>query len=150
LGIAIVALGVLGVVEPKRTALTMGCLGALFGPLLIGFDLFKLIVSQSFPAGGLAIGTVTGIVILAVGEKLGHRVLSGFGIGGTFFYSGTLVSAQVHDKGPGVVLLLVGLAGLAAAVLVARGAIGSPPIPPAPMPSPGPEMPSQGPETPSI
>jgi hypothetical protein len=132
LGLAIIAVSLLGLFEPKRTGITMGCIGAVFGPIFIDFDFFKLITSTQFPWVGITIGLVTGIGLLLVGEHRGERISSGFGIGASFFYAGTLVSDEVNGKGPGVVVMLVGLAVLAAAVLWAKGAIAGPPIPPAP------------------
>ena len=132
LGLAIIAVSLLGLFEPKRTGITLGCLGAVFGPILIDFDFFKLISSTQFPWIGITIGLATGIGLLLVGEYKAERIASGFGIGASFFYASALVSDEVNGKGPGVVVMLLGLAVLAAVVLWARGAIAGPPIPPAP------------------
>ena len=135
LGLAIIAVSLLGLFEPRRTGITMGCLGAVFGPLFIDFDFFKLITTMRFSWIGITIGLLTGIGLLLVGEYEGERIASGFGIGASFFYASGLVSERVHGKGSGVVVMVLGLAALAATVLWARGAIaGAPPIPPTPTP----------------
>jgi hypothetical protein len=147
-GVAVLVAGGTGLLLPRRTAYSLGAIGAvLLGPVLIGssFDLFG---GASGPAtGALVLGFVMAVVLVFVGDATGEGVASGFGIAGIVFHALVLVGQKVNDQGPAIAVLIIGLVVLGAAILLAGGRLpglttmmggGAPPAPPMP-PAPPPE-----------
>lgn len=147
-GVAVLVAGGAGMLLPRRTAYSLGAIGAvLLGPALIGssFDLFG---GASGPdTGALLLGFVTAVVLVFVGEAMNENVASGFGIAGILFHPIVLVAEKVNEQGPAIAVLIVGLVLLGVVIVLAGGRLpglstmmggGAPPAPPMP-PAPPPD-----------
>ena len=145
-GVAVLVAGGTGILLPRRTAYSLGAIGAvLLGPVLIGssFDLFG---GASGPdTGALLLGFVTAVVLVFVGDARNESVAAGFGIAGIILHPLVLVAQKVNEQGPAIAVLIIGLVLLGTAVLLAGGRLpgvttmmggGAPPAPPMPPPSP--------------
>jgi hypothetical protein len=153
-GIVVLVAGAAGILLPRRTALSLGAVGAvLLGPVLIGSS-FNLFGGASGPdTVAILLGLVMAVVLVFVGDVMSERVASGFGIAGILFHTLVLVSEKVNDQGPAIAVLVVGLVLLGVAIVLAGGSLpgvktmmggGAPPAPPMP-PAPPPEPPMSSP-----
>jgi hypothetical protein len=119
LGIALFALGLIGVVKPKRTALVLGALGAILGALVVGVsvDIFGGGVDADL---GVWLALAASALVLVVGDLTDERAASGIGIAGTLIFTAIVVDNNVHRQSLGVAVLVLGLAMLAATVVLSR------------------------------
>lgn len=118
IGAAVIVLGWLGWLAPRRTTLVVGSILALLGPLLF------LIGGERIVGELLALATA--FALMAAGEWLGERGVTGLGIAGTLIVASTIVANHVEGEGWAVGALILGLLLLGGAILFARG-VGGPP-----------------------
>jgi hypothetical protein len=137
LGLAVLAAGAAGALAPRRTALVLGSVGSvLLGPFFVGFE-FSLFGGDSGPSnGGMMLGAGMGALMILAGDRLSERAVAGIGIAGAVVYPIALVATNVHEQGPAIALLVVGLVLLGGAIVAARGGTPEPAAPPAPPPPP--------------
>src|SRR5438309_2761389 len=109
----VVAAGILGVLNPRKTAIVLGSIGAIFGPLLL------LVGDKDVLGEILSIGSA--VVLIFLGDAMEELVAAGPGIAGTLFTSAIIVSHHVTNLGPAVAVLVVGLVLLGGALAAARG-----------------------------
>jgi hypothetical protein len=160
-GAAWFALGYAGRVRPPRTAMVLGMLTSIPGPLLFAVD------SQE---AAFLLVLATSVVYLFLGGRIADRAVSGIAVvGAVVGLVGFLVAVGVDDTGSGTAVLVVGVGLLVAGLLFARqagggrrpllgspvlpigpGAVGAVPEAPAvPPPPSGDEPPTSGEEPPS-
>ena len=137
-------------VQPKRTAMVLGTIAAIAGPLMLG--------DPRVLAELLALATAAALLVL--GDALDDRAVAGLGIAGVILASSLLIAGNIHSELPALLALVVGLVLLAGAVAATRSSMappaapGGPPAtpgaPPAtpPPPEPPPEPPPQPPPQP--
>src|SRR5438093_1240877 len=112
-GWVVVGAGAFGVIKPRKTAIVLGSIGAVLGPLLLlinGKDVLGEILS-----------IVSAIVLIFMGDAMAELVAAGLGIAGTLFTSAVIVSRHVTNQGPAIAVVVVGLALLGGALAAARG-----------------------------
>ena len=109
----VVAAGISGVLNPRKTAIVLGSVGAIFGPLLL------LVGDKDVLGEILSIGSA--VVLIFLGDAMEELVAAGLGIAGTLFTSAIIVSHHVTNQGPAVAVLVVGLVLLGGALAAARG-----------------------------
>ncbi len=133
-GLMSFGLGWKGLIQPRRTAMVLGSIAAIYGPS----------VKLQFQGQGELIWEVGSLAIavlaLAVGALIGERAPAGIGIAGLLVVTSVIVADQTKEQAPAVVLVVVGVALLAVAIAAARGAFGGarpaaaadppPPVPP--------------------
>jgi len=112
-GWLVVGAGAFGVLRPRKTAIVLGSIGAVFGPLLLAVN-GKDVLGEI-----LSIGSA--IVLIFMGDAMEELVATGLGIAGTLFTSALIVGRHVTNQGPAIAVLLVGLVLLGAALAAARG-----------------------------
>ena len=106
------ALGYLGWARPPRSAMVIGMLASLPGPLLFAMD--------STEAAFVLLGA-TAAVYLFLGGRLDDRAVSGIGaVGLVVGVVGFLVSAGVDDRASGGAVLALGAGLLVVTLLLAR------------------------------
>jgi hypothetical protein len=112
-GLAWFALGALGLVSPRRTALILGTVAAVVAPVFL---------LRQGSAGGEILGLVTAAGLLVTGEAIGDRAVQGIAIAAVVMDSGGLVAGHVASSRTGQwVALVVGAALLVAGVALAMG-----------------------------
>jgi hypothetical protein len=139
-GWVVVAIGVSGLLSPRKTTIVLGSVGAILGPLLL--------LANGSDVLGEILSIASAIVLVFLGDGIADRAAAGLGIAGTLLVSVIIVGRHVSDQGPAIGVLVLGLVLLAGALLTARavaGPVGSTapawePPPPGPRPDlpPGP------------
>ena len=114
LGAAWLELGRRGLVGPRRTSEVLGSLVLLSGPAVLD-------VEAVGPGDwGLWLGLGLSVALIVAGSALARNVLLGIGAAGMVLFLGMVAGEYWSDLGAPLAILLVGLALVAAAVLVAR------------------------------
>jgi uncharacterized membrane protein len=114
LGAAWLELGRRGLVGPRRTSEVLGSLALLSGPAVLD-------VEAVGPGDwGLWLGLGLSVALIVAGSALARNVLLGIGAAGMVMFLGMVASEYWSNLGAPLAILLVGLALVAAAVLVAR------------------------------
>ena len=114
LGAAWLELGRRGLVGPRRTSEVLGSLTLLSGPAVLD-------VEAVGPGDwGLWLGLGLAVALIVAGSALARNVLLGIGAAGMVLFLGMVAGEYWRDLGAPLAILLVGLALVAAAVLVAR------------------------------
>jgi len=127
-GAAWFALGYASRVRPPRTAMVLGMLTSIPGPLFFAVD------SQE---AAFLLVVATSVVYLFLGGRIADRAVSGIAVvGAVVGLVGFLVAVGVDDTGSGTAVLVVGVGLLMAGLLFARQAgggrkplLGSPVLP---------------------
>jgi uncharacterized membrane protein len=114
LGAAWLELGRRGLVGPRRTSEVLGSLALLSGPAVLD--------AEAVGPGdwGLWLGLGLSVALIVAGSALTRNVLLGIGAAGMVMFLGMVAGEYWSDLGAPLAILLVGLALVAAAVLVAR------------------------------
>lgn len=138
----------LGIFEPRRSALVSGAVAAILAPL------FLRATDNGTLGQILALGSA--VLLLLLGERLGVGGLSGLAVAAILLVPAVIVGDHVSEQGPAIAVLAVGVALLAGAIALVRAgapeaptaftAVGPPSAPP-PEPPP-PEPPSAAPPPP--
>lgn len=111
-GAAWFALGYAGRLRPPRTGLVLGMLTSIVGPLFFAVD---------SPEAAFLLVLATSAAYLFLGGRLADRAVTGIAaVGAVVGVVGFLVSAGVDETSSGTVTLVIGVALLAAAILLAR------------------------------
>lgn len=133
-------LGVRSILEPRRTAMVLGSLAAIIGPLF--FTQSRIV--------GEVLSLATAIVLLVVGESLRDRAVAGLGIVGVLVVSAVIVGEHFGDSTGGTIAaLVVGVVLLVGALFsVPRGGGGMALQPESGFPSSPPERPAVPPAPP--
>jgi len=128
-GIGWAVLGGRGLIQPSRTAMVLGTIAAIVGPLLF---------TQSRIVGEiLALATAVGVLWL--GERRADRALGGLGIVGILAVVVVVVVEHLADSTGGTIgALMVGVLLLVGALSVAGATALAPPAPPTSVPGPPP------------
>jgi uncharacterized membrane protein len=114
LGAAWLELGRRGLVGPRRTSEVLGSLVLLSGPAVLD-------VEAVGPGDwGLWLGLGLSVALIVAGSALARNVLLGIGAAGMVLFLGMVAGEYWSDLGAPLAILLVGLALVAAGVLVAR------------------------------
>jgi len=114
LGAAWLELGRRGLVGPRRTSEVLGSLALLSGPAVLD-------VEAVGPGDwGLWLDLGLSVALIVAGSALARNVLLGIGAAGMVMFLGMVAGEYWSDLGAPLAILLVGLALVAAAVLVAR------------------------------
>src|SRR5207245_3272458 len=101
-----------GVLRPRKTAIVLGSIGAIFGPLLLVVN-GKDVLGEILSIGGA-------VVLVFVGDAMEELVAGGLGIAGTLFTSAFIVGHHVTNQGPAIAVLVMGLVLLGGALAAAR------------------------------
>ncbi len=137
-GLIWLGLGWKGLVQPRRTAMVLGSIWAIYGTIVP--QQFGGSTSLVWQLAGIAIS----ILLVAVGDLVGDRAPAGIGIVGTLLTTAALVSDRVEEQGPAVAVLIGGLVLLGCAIALVRSGAGTPravagsPAPPMPPMDPPP------------
>jgi hypothetical protein len=111
-GGAISALGALGLLLPRKTTFVVGAFLAILGPLTLSAG------GEDF--GGPLLSLLTSAGLLFIAGWLGERAVAWLAIVGIVVAAATLVGANVADRDPAVVVVLIGVLVLGSAVALAR------------------------------
>jgi hypothetical protein len=132
-GGAIAALGAVGLLLPRKTTFVVGSFLAILGPLTLSTG------GEEF--GGPLLSLLTSAALLFIGGWLGERAVAWLAIAGIVVAAATMVGANVSDRGPAMVVVVIGVLLLGVAVVIARrlgpavpdtSGLPTPPPPPSP------------------
>jgi hypothetical protein len=128
MGLVWLALAVIGVLTPRRTACVMGTILIVLSPFLLTIN--------HGSAGTILVGAV-GVLLVPAGEAIGEGAVAGIGIGAVLLGGGAATRSLVGGSTSSAwVALVLGLAGLIAAIVLLRSK-GTPQVPPLPPASSG-------------
>jgi hypothetical protein len=128
LGVAALVLGLRGILTPRRTAMVLGSLAFIAGlplvftkttDLLLGSALGGVLGSGS-PDLPLWLAALAGAIVLVIGSRSGVVAVTGLGIVALTVATLQLVDQNVHDTGPAILVLAVGVVLIGAVAFLVR------------------------------
>jgi hypothetical protein len=108
----VIAAGALGLLSPRRTTLAVGSVIAIVGPLFL--------LQGDTQILGEVLSLVTAVALVAAGAWFGELGMAGIGIAGILVAASAIVANHVHEQGPAIIVLLIGLVMVGVAIVLAR------------------------------
>lgn len=116
LGAASLWAGATARVEPRRTAAVIGSLALIAGAGLVDID----VLDPGPSTLALVAALVASAAVLVIGERIADRAVAGIAIAGVLLVAAGMVGDVAESRGAGAAALVIGVAAVAAGVVLAR------------------------------